>query len=407
MSTVANQQKGADGARVRCATRSRRGFAPSSAPAALRSFSRPGEITTAGSFLPVARVFRAGFAESLTRLPVRPGRDGAWPIEGEPSGRRWTETLTLQSTALCREPPNNPRSRDRLGTTPCSPLCSRFQARSLFARSTPKCAPLPQTLSPATRNTPTPRSAKSSNDWRARDSRNTSARECGRLRGDDPRLVSAAEDRGEHDRTGSETGRWRRAGWSSAARGRSARSRAMGIGALAAGAFSCPRCSNRALLRLTGLHSPAFALLDGNGYHIDSEKASPPASGGPVHTTLPDEPDREAELVRRGIRRTRPNIRSHGTRAEIAGQFLLRRFSIPCARPIAAVSTGDGLLQATAGAMSTKGASAYLRCGSRVPGLGVAAPRIPVGEAAFGRPIRLGTSLAHRGVGFFCAPRRT
>ena len=32
--------------------------------------------------------------------------------------------------------------------------------------------------------------------------------------GDDPRLVSAAEDRGEHDRKGSETGRWRRAGWS-------------------------------------------------------------------------------------------------------------------------------------------------------------------------------------------------
>jgi len=36
MSSVTNQQKGAGGARVRCATRSRRGFAPPSAPAALR-----------------------------------------------------------------------------------------------------------------------------------------------------------------------------------------------------------------------------------------------------------------------------------------------------------------------------------------------------------------------------------
>jgi integrase len=35
LSSVTNQQKGADGTRVRCATRSRRGFAPPSAPAAL------------------------------------------------------------------------------------------------------------------------------------------------------------------------------------------------------------------------------------------------------------------------------------------------------------------------------------------------------------------------------------
>jgi hypothetical protein len=46
MSSVTNQQKGAGGARVRCATRSRRGFAPPSAPDALRVIR---QTTTTGA----------------------------------------------------------------------------------------------------------------------------------------------------------------------------------------------------------------------------------------------------------------------------------------------------------------------------------------------------------------------
>jgi hypothetical protein len=349
-------------------------------------------LPTGGPWLS-ARAVCTSFSKSPIRLPVRPLRDGAWPSEDEPSGRRWTETLTLQSTTLCRQPRNTPRSRNRPGRLPCLQRCNRSQGRSRFSSSTRRFVLSPLSLSPGIRITPTTRSAKSCSDWRARGSRTMSAREYGRLRGDDPRMVSAAEGWGEQDRTGSETGRWRRAGWSSAARGRFARLHATGIGALAAGVVSHPRRFGRALLRSAGLSDFEISIR------------SPPASGGPVHTTLPDRPDRKAELVRRGIRRTRPMNRLRGTRTEIAGQLLLRRFSDPCARPTAAVPSGDGLPRATAGANGTKGASAHLRCGSKVPSLGVAAPRNPVGETAFGRFIRLGTSLAHRGVGFFCAPR--
>jgi hypothetical protein len=129
-------------------------------------------------------------------------------------------------------------------------------------------------------------------------------------------------------------------------------------------------------------------------------KESPPASGGPVHTTLTDGHDRKAELARRGIKRTRPNNRSHDTRAEIAGHILFRESSIPCARQTTTISIGDQSHQVTAGAKGIKGASAHLRCGSMVSGVGSAALKGSVGMAAFGRTARLGCGLAHPDDGF-------
>jgi hypothetical protein len=190
-------------------------------------------------------------------------------------------------------------------------------------------------------------------------------------------------------RLGSETGRRGRVGWSSAVRNRFVRHVALGIGVGSVGAISRPRCSNRTLLRLAGLSDHQFS------------KESPPASGGPVHTTLTDRHDRKAELVRHGIRRTRPSNRSHDTRTEIAGHILFRDSSIPCARQTATVSTGDQSCQATAGAKGIKGASAHLRCGSMVSGVGSAAFKGSVGTAAFERAARLGCGLAHPGDGFF------
>jgi hypothetical protein len=195
---------------------------------------------------------------------------------------------------------------------------------------------------------------------------------------------------GERDphRLGLEAGRRRRVGWSSAVRNRFIRRVAWGIGGGSVGAVSRPRCSNRTLLRLAGLSGHEFL------------KESPPASGGPVHTTLTGGFGRKVEPVLHGTRRTRPNNRSHDTRTEIAGHTVLRASSHPCAHQTAAVPTGDGPCQATAGAKGIKGASAHLRRGSMVSCLGVAAPRVPVGKAAFGRSVRPGTVLAHPGDGF-------
>ena len=119
-----------------------------------------------------------------------------------------------------------------------------------------------------------------------------------------------------------------------------------------------------------------------------------------MHTTLLDMRGRKAELVRHGIQRTRPNNRSHGTRTEIAGHIVLRASSHPCARQMAAVPSGDEPCRATAGAKGIKGASAHLRRGSMVSCLGLAAPRFPVGKAAFGRSVRPGTVLVHPDDGF-------
>jgi hypothetical protein len=130
-------------------------------------------------------------------------------------------------------------------------------------------------------------------------------------------------------------------------------------------------------------------------------KESPPASGGPVRTTLTDRYDRKAELARDGIRRTRPKNRSHDTRTEIAGQILFRESSIPCARQTTTISIGDQSHQATAGAKGIKGASAHLRCGSTVSGVGSAALKDFAETATFGRAAELGLRLAHPGDGFF------
>jgi hypothetical protein len=125
-----------------------------------------------------------------------------------------------------------------------------------------------------------------------------------------------------------------------------------------------------------------------------------------VHATLTDKRDRKVEPVRQGIRRTWPNNRSHGTRTEIAEQLVFHESSNPCARQMTTISSGDQFYQATAGAKDIKGASAHLRCGSKVSYLGEAARRIPVGEAVFGQLLWLDTGLAHLDDGFSCEARR-
>ena len=152
---------------------------------------------------------------------------------------------------------------------------------------------------------------------------------------------------------------------------------------------------------------PTCPPLGSSTYYCkDFREAFPPPSGGPVHTTSSNGFGRKTESVRLGIRRTRPSNRSHSTRTEIARRIMSCRFSSPCPRPTAAVPLGDEPCQATAGAKGIKGASAHLRCGSMVSCLGVAAPRVPAGEAAFGRPSRWGTVLAHPDGGLSCDARR-
>jgi hypothetical protein len=97
----------------------------------------------------------------------------------------------------------------------------------------------------------------------------------------------------------------------------------------------------------------------------------------------------------------RPKNRSHGTRAEIAGHIVFQGYSDSCARQTATISTGDESRQATAGAKGIKGASAHLRCGSMVSGVGLVALKGSVGMAAFGRAVRRGSGLAHLGDGLF------
>jgi hypothetical protein len=133
-------------------------------------------------------------------------------------------------------------------------------------------------------------------------------------------------------------------------------------------------------------------------------KESPPASGGSVHTTLTDWHDRKADLIRHGIRRTRPNNRSHDTRTEIAGHIVFQESLNSCARQTATISTGDQSCQATAGAMGIKGASAHRQCGSMVSSVGTAAFNGSVGTTALGRAVRLGSGLAHQGDGLLLDP---
>jgi hypothetical protein len=165
--------------------------------------------------------------------------------------------------------------------------------------------------------------------------------------------------------------------------------------------FPARRCADKERSACSGgHHGPTCVPLGLSICFRGFERSSPPASGGPVHMTLTDGLGRKVEPVRHGIRRTRPNNRSHNTRTEIAGHIVFRESSNPCARQTAAVPTGDEPCQATAGAKAIKGASAHLRCGSKVLCLRSAALRLPVGKTAFGRSTRQGMVLAHLGDGF-------
>ena len=142
MSSVTNRQKGADGARVRCATRSRRGFAPPSAPAALchgRAFCRGRDL----SERPSRRGARAAIAfgkdsaagKRGIRRRAKPCASGAdVPISCR------TGNITPHFTRLCtqRKPRFHPPSATPSSTS-CSLTCSRNPANRHPAVSYPAC----------------------------------------------------------------------------------------------------------------------------------------------------------------------------------------------------------------------------------------------------------------------------
>ena len=327
--------------------------------------------------------------KSLTRTSGRLARDDEWPNESGDPCRRWTGRLTLQPTTLCHLTPPTRRllQNRKAGTMSCLPFFGSRMDLSIFPCST---VPYAEQLLSWSKGTPTGRTirfVKSFSAWAPVASLCTRRSVSGEPRKASHRSWNAGAGKSDPQRLGSETGGRGRVGWSSAVRNRFVRRVALGIGAGSVGAVSRPRCSNRTLLRLPGLSELQFS------------KESPPASGGPVHTTLMDKRDRKVELGRPGIRRTRPKNRSHGTRAEIAGHIVFQGYSDSCARQTATISTGDQSHQATAGAKGIKGASAHLRCGSMVSGVGSAAFKDPVGTAAFGRAVRRGSGLAHLGDG--------
>jgi hypothetical protein len=328
--------------------------------------------------------------KTLTRTSGRLARDDEWPNRSGDPCRRWTGKLTLQPTTLCHlTPPRRRLLQNRgTGTTSCLPSSGSKLALSISPCST---VPYAKQLLSWSKGIPTGRTtrfAKSSNVWPLAASLCTRRSVSGEPRRASHRGWNAGTGKSDPQRLGSEAGGRRRVGWSSAVWNRFVRHVALGIGDGSVEAVSRPRCSNRNLLRLAGLFDHRIL------------KESPPASGGPVHTTLMDRHDRKAELVRHGTRRTRPNNRSHDTRTEIAGQILFRESSIPCAHQTATISTGDQSHRATAGAKGIKGASAHLRCGFKVSGVGLAAFKGSAGTAAFGRATRLGCVLVHPGDGF-------
>ena len=329
--------------------------------------------------------------KSLTHTSGRLARDDEWPNESGDPCRRWTGKLTLQPTTLCHlTPPTTRRllQNRKVGTMSCLPF---FGSRTDLSISLGSTAPYAEQLPSWSKGIPTgrmPRFAKSFSDWPPAVSLCTRGSVSGEPYKSSHRGWNAGTGTSDPQRLGSEAGGRRRVGWSSAVRNCFIRHVALGIGAGSVGAVSRPRCSNRTLLRLAGLFDHKIS------------KESPPASGGPVNTTLTDRHDRKAELVRHGIPRTRPNDRSHDTRTEIAGHIVFQESSDPCARQTATISTGDQSHQATAGAKGIKGASAHLRCGSMVSGIGSAALKDFAMTAAFGRAAQRGLSLAHSGDGF-------
>jgi len=142
MPSVINRQKGAGGARVRCATRSRRGFAPPPAPTALC----PGRAFCRGRDLPERPSHRG------TRAAVVFGKDSAAGKRGVrrraklcasgadvPISCR-TGNITPHFTRLCtqRKPRFQPPSATPSSTS-CSLTCSRNPASRHPAVSYPAC----------------------------------------------------------------------------------------------------------------------------------------------------------------------------------------------------------------------------------------------------------------------------
>jgi len=327
--------------------------------------------------------------ESLTRTSGRLARDVEWPNESGDPCRRWTGKLTLQTTTLCHlTPPTRRLLQNRgAGTMSCLPFSGSRTDLSISPCSTVLYTKQLLSWSKGIPTGRTTRFAKSFSAWPHVASPCTRRSVTGEPRRASHRGWNAGTSESDPQRLGSEAGRRGRVGWSSAVRSRYVRHVALGIGAGFVGADSRPRCSNRTLLRLAGLSD------------LKLSKESPPASGGPVHTTPTDRHDRKAELVRQGIRRTRPTNRSHDTRIEIAGHIVFHESSNSCACQTATISNGDQSCRATVGAKGIKGASAHLRCGSMVSGVGSAALQGSIGTAAFGRAARSGCGLAHLGDG--------
>jgi hypothetical protein len=325
--------------------------------------------------------------DSLTRLSIHPGLDGERLGKSESSGLRWTGMLTHEPNTLC-QPAKNDRRGIRPGPTPCFRSCVSVALRSRSVNSTAWSAPLLLISSSAIRITPTTRSAKSCSGSAGRAWSTTSEKACGR-RGSDPRSVGIEHGHGGRIQTKSETGQRRGIGWSSAARGCSARLGTMGIGGDAVG-ISCPRCADRNLLRLTGLFTLSREI----------QTRSPPASGGPEQMPRPERYEHKAEPVRRDIRRKLPNNDVHGTWIELARHTKPCVLSIPRTRLTKTFPIRDRRRQTTAGAKVIKDASAHPRCGSKVLCLGSTACRIHVEVVVFGRHFLAGLTLAHLDDGF-------
>lgn len=193
---------------------------------------------------------------------------------------------------------------------------------------------------------------------------------------------------GDHERMGSEAGRWRRAVAGPARLG------SVPLGSARRGythskATSRPRCSDGALLHLAGTSGFEARFLKASPRRPVDQDARP---GRTCAATV-------AMLVWPGISRTRSND-PESTRAERGQHHLLPEPGRLCARSREPLPLGEHDSRATAEAEDARGIRAHLRSGSTVlTGLATASAS-PSGGAALGRRLRLGAFLVHRDVGY-------